>query len=97
MTDESSETRDGSQPEPERKVLQFGRRRGAAPAEGGENVVARQLDVHAVQAPTDGLVLACACGGTLHEMLNAGYIRCGRCQRVASTLSWGFKKPGQPL
>lgn len=29
--------------------------------------------------PADGLVLACRCGGTVHELLNAGVIRCARC------------------
>lgn len=83
-------------PEPvESKVLAFGRRRKG----GGEldqcpvgQGVARRLDSSSVPPPTDGLVLACACGGTLHEMLNAGIIRCARCGGVAPGVYWRWEK-----
>lgn len=93
MTDDTTE-------EPvESKVLAFGRRsKGGGgsdqrvPVEG----VARRLDTSPVSPPTDGIVLACACGGTLLEMLNGGAIRCARCSRLAPGIYWTVEKGAKP-
>lgn len=45
--------------------------------------------------PTDGLVLACSCGSTNMELLNAGVVRCARCG-AHGRVSWGWNKPPQP-
>lgn len=39
--------------------------------------------------PADGLVLACACGSTLHELRNAGYVVCSRCGAYGHA-TWRF-------
>lgn len=39
--------------------------------------------------PADGLVLACHCGSTLHELLNAGVVRCSRCGDYGKA-TWGW-------
>jgi hypothetical protein len=39
----------------------------------------------------DGLVLACHCGQTLHEIINNGIVRCARC-RCEAPITWGWKK-----
>jgi hypothetical protein len=84
---------------PERKVLAFGRRAKGAGADGqrvAEEGVARRLDTSPVSPPTDGIVLACACGGTLLEMLNGGAIRCARCSRLAPGIYWTVEKGAKP-
>jgi hypothetical protein len=90
---------------PERKVLNFGRRSKAPRADGqdctrstsaGSNYIARPVDSSPVSPPTDGIILACACGGTLLEMLNGGAIRCARCSRLAPGIYWTVEKGAKP-
>lgn len=94
MTDDTESSADP----PERKVLAFGRRK-AVGADGqrlADEGVARRLDTSPVSPPTDGIVLACACGGTLLEMLNGGAIRCVRCSRLAPGIYWTVEKGARP-
>lgn len=100
-----SDDTNSSEDPPERKVLAFGRRNkatggdgqaGVGSTGGGDNYIARRLDTSPVSPPTDGIVLACACGGTLLEMLNGGAIRCARCSRLAPGIYWTIEKGAKP-
>ncbi len=71
------------------KVLQF-RRKGATPEEAPDGTPLVPGD-KVMDAPKDNIVLSCACGSTLMELVNAGFVVCARCRR-AGPVEWRWKK-----
>ena len=72
--------------EPEPKILDFRTRKPIAAD------AAPSSRPQIPPPPADGLVLACSCGSTNMELLNAGVVRCARCGNHGKAY-WGWVKP----